>query len=258
MDCKQNTWMEWRRFFENRKNRALPALQSDIDYSNIPASVAKSLAIFQLGESGGGTVIAQARETRLDGVDQDYADAVELFVEEEHRHANILALSVRLLGGTLIRKNWTAKLFVTTRRLMGLRFKVLVLLAAEVVGICYFHLLASRLPECHIRNWLLELVMDERAHLHFHCQFIRQQIRCRWHERLFVAAWRSVMFAAAIAVLLDHWRAIRDLRLDTGSVINRWSALGKLAETLIIGGDVKVQPERVDETMPLENELGYS
>jgi len=258
MDCKQNTWMEWRRFFENRKNRALPALQSDIDYSNIPASVAKSIAIFQLGESGGGTVIAQARETRLDGVDQDYADAVELFVEEEHRHANILALSVRLLGGTLIRKNWTAKLFVATRRMMGLRFKVLVLLAAEVVGICYYHSLASRLPECHIRNWLLELVTDERAHLHFHGQFLRQQIRCRRHERLFVAAWRSVMFAAAIAVFLDHWRAIRDLGLDTRSVIRHLTALRKLAENLVIGVDVRARPERADPAIPLENELGYS
>ena len=74
------------------------------------------------------------------------------FVEEEHRHANILAMCVRLLGGTLVKKNWTAGLFVFARRLIGLRLKVLVLLAAEVVGLCYYHLLAVQLPASRLRE----------------------------------------------------------------------------------------------------------
>ena len=130
MGKEQSTWERWEKFFLGRSDRELPALLQDREYEDLPASLAKSLAIFQLGESGGGTIIRQALQNRLNGVDEYYAAAMALFVEEEHRHANILAMCVRLLGGTLIRTNWTAQLFVFARRLIGLRLKVIVLLAA--------------------------------------------------------------------------------------------------------------------------------
>lgn len=235
MDHQQIDWRKWRRFFENRSDRPLPELDIDIDYSILPDSLARSLAIFQLGESGGGTVIEQARLSDLPGTDSDYADAIGFFVEEEHRHANVLAMCVRLLGGTLIQKNWTAYFFVAVRRLMGLRVKVLVLLAAEVVGICYYHLLASQLPECHIRHWLMQLVDDERAHLYFHCGFLRSQVDNKWRLRLFVVAWRCLVVAAAVAVIVDHRHAIRDMGLGFGVVWDRWMTYSRLAEQLVIG-----------------------
>ena len=162
-------WRKWHEFFASRSNRQLPVLKSHETYSNVPNSVARSLAIFQMGESGGGTVVEQARRSTIPNIDGHYADAMQLFVAEEHRHAEILAICVRNLGGSLIRSNWTAKLFVFARRLIGLRLKVLVLLAAEVVGICYYHLIATRLPESRLRSMLAQIVDDERAHLHFHC-----------------------------------------------------------------------------------------
>ena len=93
----------------------MPSLQSDIDYSDLPPSLARSLAIFQLGESGGGTIVGQAFCNQLPHLDEHYGTAMAYFVEEEHRHANILAMCVRLLGGRLIHSNWTAKLFVFAR-----------------------------------------------------------------------------------------------------------------------------------------------
>ena len=57
-------WEHWAKFFVQRSNRELPALEQDMDYSGLPASLAHSLAIFQLGESGGGTII---RQSPIDG-----------------------------------------------------------------------------------------------------------------------------------------------------------------------------------------------
>ena len=57
----------------------------------------------------------------MQGIDEYYAAAMALFVEEEHRHANILAMCVRLLNGTVIRSNWTARLFVFGRRICSNR-----------------------------------------------------------------------------------------------------------------------------------------
>jgi hypothetical protein len=244
MDSNGGNWASWRDFFEHRSGRPLPNLRADTDYSGFPASLAKSLAIFQLGESGGGSVIEQARRDDSTGTGSEYADAMALFVNEEHRHANILAMCVRLLGGTVIRKNWTASLFVSVRRLIGLRVKVCVLLAAEVVGICYYHLLASRMPDCQVRSCLLQMVEDERSHLYFHCDFLRVQANNRWRRLVFVCGWRTLMVFAAVAVLIDHRQAIRDSGLEFRTVCERWMAFSKLAERLVMDRGATVRDFR--------------
>jgi len=151
MATRSTNWSHWRAFFAARRHRpGVRLLANEPQLADVPASVARSLAIFQLGESGGGTVIEQAQHSRLPAIDDDYAAAVALFVAEEHRHAELLACCVRALRGRLIERNWTARLFVFGRRLVGLRLKIMVLLAAEVVGICYYRLLAGGLPDSEL------------------------------------------------------------------------------------------------------------
>lgn len=245
MDTERSVWKNWAIFFLSRSNRNLPTLEKDCDYSALPDSLARSLAIFQLGESGGGTIVHQAWHNNLHGVDEYYAAAMALFVEEEHRHANILAICVRSLGGTLIRSNWTARLFVFARRLIGLRMKVVILLAAEVVGLCYYHLLAAHLPPSRLRDRLLEIVEDERSHLYFHCAFLRSQARKAWQKRVFVFFWRTIMVAAAVVVLIDHRHAIKDLDIGKRRIMARWKTYCELAEALVVT-DLDHPTESVD------------
>jgi hypothetical protein len=242
-------WARWQQFFASRSERQLPELETPEDYSAIPKSLAKSLAIFQLGESGGGTIVEQARQSPIRDIDDHYANAMQLFVKEEHRHAEILAICIRNLGGNLIRQNWTARLFVFSRRLVGLRLKVLVLLAAEVVGICYYHLLATRLPPTRLKSLLAQLVNDERAHLHFHTDFLRSQTNSSWRRAVFVCAWRATMAAAAIVVLIDHRQALRDLDLKTSAVLRRWISYSRLAERLVVNASITSDqvPENIGE-----------
>ena len=135
---------------------------------------------------------------------------------------------------SLIQGNWTARLFVFGRRLLGLRLKVIVLLAAEIVGICYYHLLAIHLPPSKLRSQLLEIVEDERSHLFFHCDFLRSQTRKRWQKRIFIVVWRLVMAAAAVVVAIDHRRAIVDLGIGVRTVLTRWKSYSELAEALVV------------------------
>lgn len=234
MGNRTTCWREWKELFEGRRNRLLPVAEPLRVYSELPPSLAQSLAIFQLGESGGGTIIEQARASNLPQIDEHYGDAMALFVREENRHADILAVCVQQLGGKLINDNWTATLFVSTRRLIGLRLKVLVLLAAEVVGICYYHLLATRLPKSPIRSWLRELVSDEQSHLDFHCCFLNSQCDRAWKRGLFILIWRATMVLAAIAVMIDHRAAIRDLGIDRRAIWRRWMTFSRLAERLVV------------------------
>jgi hypothetical protein len=236
-------WTHWRTFFAGRRQRTgVRLLADEPQLAGIPESLARSLAIFQLGESGGGTVIEQARWSRLPSVDADYAEAVTLFVAEEHRHAELLACCVRALRGRLLEKNWAARLFVSGRRFMGLRLKVMVLLAAEVVGICYYQLLAGGLPDSEVKSVLRQIAADEKAHLRFHCDFLHAQMQTELHRRLFIIAWRALMLVAALVVLIDHRGALRDLGIPAGRAWKRWSLYSRTAEARVVAAQRQVQP----------------
>lgn len=198
-------WSAWRRHFERNKRRPLPRVD---DAGEIPdawrAPLSRSLARFQLGEGGEGRIAKEIWRVRLPGIDDDYRFALGHFVAEEGRHARILGAMVRALGGELLRNQWTEALFVRGRRLAGTRMKLLVLLAAEVIGIGFYGLLADRLPEGDIRRALREIATDEESHLQFHRAYFRTETTSAFRRALFVATWRTVATAACATVLLDH------------------------------------------------------
>lgn len=226
-------WTRWSMLFASRRERPLPVIHESQAQQPWASALARSLAIFQLGESGGGTVVQQARRSPLHGIDPAYCKSVEWFVAEEHRHAEILARCVLALGGKCIRHNWTARLFVFGRRLLGLRLKVLVLLAAEVVGLCYYRLLAMRLPDGRVKELLTELATDEEAHLQFHSDFLRLYVQGILPGLVFSLVWRLTTLAAAMVVLIDHRLALRQLEISNKLVWQRWMYLVRETEKQI-------------------------
>lgn len=214
-------WSAWRTYFEANARRPLP----EIDGSGVPTAwagpLARSLAVFQVGEGGEGRVAREIERVRLAGIDDDYRAALKLFVREEGRHAKILAAMVRALGGQLRRGAWTERLFVRGRRLLGLRLKLLVLLAAEVVGLGFYGMLAEKLGACPIGQALREIAEDERRHLEFHCAFFRGQARRGVGRVVFMATWTVIAGAACAVVLVDHRATLRAMGIR--------GAIGRLA-----------------------------
>lgn len=199
-------WSEWKRLFQERASRPLPPIPETIDLPpRWRAPVARSLARFQIGEGGEGRIANEIRRVQLASIDDDYRDALRLFVREEGRHARILGTMVRALGGELCRETWTERLFVRGRRLAGVRLKLLVLLAAEVVGIGFYGQLAGALDEGPLRDALLQITGDEEDHLRFHVDFFQRSIRgSRGRRALFTAVWLGVASLACGLVVLDH------------------------------------------------------
>jgi hypothetical protein len=117
---------------------------------------------------------------------------------------------------------------------MGLRLKVLVLLAAEVVGICYYKLLALRLPQSQLRRLLEELAQEEEAHLQFHSAFLRMCTRGQLRTMVFKVMWRLVTFSAAVVVSIDHYRTLRALDIPLNLVWQRWMFLVHQTESQVI------------------------
>ena len=138
----------WISHFEanTRLNHALQLPDTACDLpDHVRSALARSLAIFQLGESGGGTRLCRYTRsiTSLENL-QGYQRAVDLFVAEEQSHAALLARTVKHLRGSLLQKQWTNSIFRWMRDLVNLEFNIQVLLTAELIAEVYFGLLALR------------------------------------------------------------------------------------------------------------------
>jgi len=188
----------WRAHFEANRKRPLPGVSAPPLPEHQRRALARSLAVFQLGETGEGRIARQIDGASFPLVDDDYRASLKLFIAEEGRHSRVLALMVKALGGRLLEHSWTHRLFVFARRLVGVRFKLLVLLAAEVIAIGFYGVLARSLPAGSMRQALEQIGSDERAHFDFHCDFLRGQ------PAIFRWLWRPIGYAAALTVLLDH------------------------------------------------------
>jgi len=207
------TWMPWLAHFQQSAARPLPCLPEVL--TDVPAALrpplARCLARFQLGESGGHRIIEQIENEPLEASSPEHRAALQLFVSEEARHAHILGQLVLGLGGRVLQRNWSHGAFKLGRNVFGLRTKLLVLDVAEVIGIVCYGLVAETLPAGPTRAALAQLAADEEHHLAFHSALFARQTRGRWWI-LFL--WWLVGLAACASVVIDHGPDLGALGVD--------------------------------------------
>ena len=201
----------WLHYFQQNQLR-----RPEFDWSRptpfppaVARALARSLAHFQLGESGDGTtLLAQARQAWPD--DADYVAALSLFVAEEHEHAGQLARLIARLGGTLVTDHWTDRCFRGVRHALGAGFDIQVLLTAELVGTAYYRLLRST-GDTLLREVCEGMVRDEEAHLRFHAdRILTAQLGWSPLRRALWTAQFRLLFEGTLAVAwIDHRRALR-------------------------------------------------
>lgn len=219
-------WSGWRAHFEANRRRPLPVIDHPPGLSTAAtAALASSLARFQIGETGEGRIVAAVARSEMAGIDDHYRRALALFIAEEGRHAHILAGLVRALGGRLLTSAWSERVFVWVRRLAGIRLKLFVMLAAEVVGCGFYGGLAAALPWGAARSALEQIAEDERAHLAFHRHFFALQAPAGWRRVLFLCGWFLLAHATALVVLWDHRRTLRALSIPRRAMAGRLRAL---------------------------------
>lgn len=194
----------WRAHFEANVGRPLPEVTPPPLSAERHAALRHSLAVFQLGESGEGRIAHEVWKVELPGVDDDYRVALGLFVAEEGRHARVLGRALNALGASPLSRHWSEKIFVRVRRLLGFRLKLLVLMAAEVVGIGFYGLLGNALGTSPLASALAQLCADEEAHLKFHADFFRAQTVRPFSHLGLRLAWWALGTVGVAAVLVDH------------------------------------------------------
>lgn len=173
----------------------------------IRAPIARSLAVFQLGESGGGTRLKRyakviAPLTQFTG----YQRAIDLFVAEEQSHAALLGRLIERLKQPPLQKQWTNSIFRWARNLVNLEFNIQILLTAELVAEVYFGLLYLRCPDPAVKQVSHKLLRDEMKHLEFQRQFLAERLQefSPALRRLWCLQFRLIHRFVAGVVSFDH------------------------------------------------------
>ena len=209
-----NTSRQWVRHF--RTSAEIPAEIPWDDPRRLSASeraaVLRSIQIFQLGESGGGSRLMRAAEKYCQrSGDRHYLKALRLFVQEEQRHAGLLALYLKREGTALLSRQWTNGVFRRFRNVMGLELMLSVLLAAELMARVYYAGLSRATDDPVLQALCGRILCDERWHVRFQCDRLGHvradrpallRTLTHWAERL---GFRAV----CVAVWLNHGPVFR-------------------------------------------------
>lgn len=167
-----------------------------------------SLPQFQLGEMGTGAHLLSAAEKVGD---EDYVEALRLFVREEQEHARLLALVCQHLEIDMLQKHWTDGVFQVTRKVAGLRAEVLMLLVAEIVAVRYYKILSEGVGDHVLSRIFARIQADEVRHLEFHAATLPQHID-HWPTPLRHVAraiWVTALVGTSAVVAWDHRKVLR-------------------------------------------------
>ena len=174
----------------------------------VEAGLRSSLPTFQLGETGTGShLLKMAAKVG----DEDYVEALRLFIKEEQEHARLLALVCNALDIQMLDSHWTDGVFQTVRRLFGLRAEVLVLLVAEFVSLRFYEVLAQGVGDPTLARIFARIQGDEHRHLEFHAATLPEHLD-RWPSpiRSFAhVVWFTLVVGSAAVVATDHRKALR-------------------------------------------------
>ncbi len=175
MSISEFGWIDWLARF--RVRAALPprGFEGPVGLSAFRKDLlARSIAVFQLGEAGEGRLAAEIQVFGGPFINDSYKQACSLFVREEGRHALELLLILRFLGHSPLQKSRANTAFVSLRRMLGIKTKLFVLLIAEVVGVVFYSSLAFVFDESNepaLADAFSSISLEEIDHLIFHLDF---------------------------------------------------------------------------------------
>ncbi|WP_067829480.1 diiron oxygenase [Nocardia inohanensis] len=170
----------------------------------------RSIQRFQVGEDGDGANLVSKADA---AGDPTYAAAARLFIAEEQNHARLLEQLLNSAGAQTISSHWTDAVFVRLRRALGLRLELMTLSVAEVIAVRYYRALRDGTADPLTTQVASLILEDERRHVPFHIQRLRQSFTAASRPTRTLAAltWWLVFAGATIVVTLDHGPALRQL-----------------------------------------------
>jgi hypothetical protein len=250
----EDTERWWRRELEARTGQHAPVRDLDLrdvgELGGHRSGLCRSLAIFQLGESGSGDHLLHAAARA--GASADHRRALELFVGEEQEHARMLAAVLDALAFPVRTHHWTDRIFVALRRARSLRTEVLTLMVAEVVGLCYYEALRDGLTDPTLHDVCRRIHADEVSHIDFHVDTLPCFTR-RWTAiglGIARAGWNVGVAGASVVVAAGHGAALSAAGTTRWAFVRRVGTERRAVDRRLFG------PARAAATVPSAPRVG--
>ncbi|WP_146113361.1 MULTISPECIES: ferritin-like domain-containing protein [unclassified Arthrobacter] len=209
----------WLAYFE-ANSRLHDTMNAHLNWSGVPAltenarrGFIRSFQRLELGESGEGRHLLGLAERAGDST---YVRALELLVREEQQHSRLFGQALDYLDAPRLESHWSDKAFTLLRRMLGLRTELGLFLIAESVAMGYFEALASHAPDATLRGLGRRIASDERNHLRFQIDRLRQgfEFTPKPLKHVVRGIWSVVAAGAAVVVCFDHAQALRACSLN--------------------------------------------
>ncbi|SOD11650.1 ferritin-like domain-containing protein [Pedobacter xixiisoli] len=166
MQNSQN-WLQY--FSENLKKQR-------IDWTIAPEltlterqHILKSLQAWQLGEtSDGSNLINAAKKYARKLNDDNYVEAIRLFIKEEQKHGNNLGKYIDLIGEKRIKKNWGDSLFRKFRGLYtDMESWTIAVITVENAAQVFYQCLKDATNCKLLKQICTDILIDEAPHIRF-------------------------------------------------------------------------------------------
>lgn len=220
---------EWIAYFEsNQWDPDNLVEHKDVELSRrAKRAIARSIQIFQLGESGEGKHFLKcARHWAEQTGDFEYVRALELFIREEQRHAAALGAFMDRAGIPRIRKETSDNLFRWLRHRAGLELTITMLITAEIIARVYYPALRKATSSHWLRTICEQLSRDEVPHIRFQGQRLGIIMRRKtWFGRVVSRFLSQALFdTTCVLVWFAHRRVFKAGRLSWKQYWNKCTA----------------------------------
>jgi hypothetical protein len=175
-------------------------------------SVARSIQQFQLGEfaRGRGLKHRAQRQANL-AADPWFVPALELFIQEEQGHSEMLGRFLDRQGIPRLKAQWVDGVFRRLRKLAGLEVCASVLVTAEVLAMPFYQALRDATRSLLLQAMCSRILTDEAAHLNYQALtlgLLRRPLTDR-ARALHCLLHRTLFDGTALLVWQQHRRVFR-------------------------------------------------
>lgn len=174
-------------------------------------NILKSLQAWQLGEtSDGSNLIKAATKYALKLNDENYVEAIKLFIKEEQKHGENLGKYLDLIGEKRIKKNWGDSLFRKFRGLYtDMEFWTIAVITVESAAQIFYQCLKD-VTNCKLLKQICtDILIDEAPHISF--QIERLQTIFNQKNKLTKYLTYQYYYAFYFATALVVWQAHQKL-----------------------------------------------
>lgn len=132
-------------------------------------NILKSLQAWQLGETSEGTHLINASKKYAKAInDEEYLDAVKLFIKEEQKHGNNLGKYLDLIGEQRIKKDWGDSLFRKIRYFnTNMELWTIAVITVESAAQVFYQALKDATNCALLKQICTDILIDEASHITF-------------------------------------------------------------------------------------------